>query len=499
MGLVLSVDVGTSNIKSAVVDRKGNLITLARRSLKITRENLNSAEHQADTLIQTMFDCMKEAIGEHAGEISIISTSSYQLGLMLLDEEGNLLTQMTTLRDTRSRETYEEYLGQFDPTQLYQQTGCPPFFIYTAPRLFFFRKENQEMYGKVKTLLTSKSYIMKKLTGELISDPSTEAATQLFSLERKAWDSELVELLGLSKDKFPSITDPYKESFSLLPNVSKELGLNNDVKVITGVYDGGALCLGLGGTSEGSGVINLGTTGMLRTRVETPVLDKSELMRLQTYHFIDDSYLTGGAINNGFIPLQWLRDQFPGETIPNLINLAGKSNPGSEKLIFLPYLTGERDWTVGNYASGVLFGLNDSHAKSDVVRSVLEGVSCSMMLIKKALVDNGIELSRAKIGGGGTHSKLWMTILANVLGIPLEVSTNAETALVGNAVLGYMNLKEYKTSEEAQSEMIPPGEIVRPQDSLVSLYKDYFELYSDLFYSLKPIFMKHSKFKNFIQ
>ncbi len=307
MALTLAFDIGTTNLKAGIVDPEGHILESASAQLNIERPEARAAEHNPEELLALLLKLGQQVSTPHKQNIKIISVSTYQFGLILLSKDFRALTGITTLLDTRARVTYEEFKASADMAKIYQKTGCPPFTQYPLARLFYFHKKYPHLLEQAAYVLSGKAFVLHKLTGELFSDPSTEAASQLLNMHSRQWDEELLNSLGLGVQQFPALHDALAARFPILPEIQQALGLPEAVPVIPGLYDGGALAVGLGGLQTERGVINIGTSGMLRVVTPRPVLDKPELMRLQTYYLMDGLYFAGGAVNNATLPLNWLK------------------------------------------------------------------------------------------------------------------------------------------------------------------------------------------------
>lgn len=493
MALVLSIDVGTTNIKAGVVDQNGALLDSSQFKLSILRPEARAAEHDPEALFQAISTLCKEVTTPYKDAIQTVVLSTYQFGLILLDAEKKPLTGLTTLLDTRARVTFDAFKKTYSHTDVYARTGCPPFTQYPLARLFYFSRKNPELLKQTAYILSSKAYLLYRLTGQFITDPSTEAASQMMHIAGVSWDPEILAPLGLSTTQFPRIVDALKEHFPLLPAISATLGVNKKATIIPGLYDGGALAVGLGGLQEDTGVINIGTSGMLRVLTRTPVLDTPERMGIQTYYLMDGLYFAGGAVNNATVPLNWLSEHLTLATYEDCMKAARTAPIGSRKVFFLPYFTGERDWEIGTVASASLFGLREFHTRADIFRSALEGVAYSLNTIKIALSEAGIPIQRVTIGGGGVRDPLWCEILANVLNIPLQKSDSEIACLIGNGILGLVAQGLYPDIQAASKRMVTPGAVFEPSQDSVADYTRYYHFYMKLCSGFKELYYEHAQ------
>ncbi|MCX7856094.1 MAG: FGGY-family carbohydrate kinase, partial [Anaerolineae bacterium] len=324
-------------------------------------------------------------------------------------------------------------LSRIDAREVYRRTGCPPLFHYPLAKLEWLRIRRPEIFHRARWFLDAKAYFLLRLLGRPVTDFSTATATQLMDVHTLQWDPDILQLVGISEEQLPEAVAPETRLGPLRREAADDLGLSPDVELLAGVYDGGAVGLGLGAVASGVGAINLGTTAMVRQVADYPVLDSSPRMRLQTYYLAGGHWFPGGAINNAGSALHWLReilslDVSQQEAWANVVD-------GPTGLLFLPFLTGERFPEISPQACGVLFGLRPYHGRGHLIRAAMEGVAFALRMMLEALTENGLMPQCLRAGGGGTRSDLWMRILASVFGIPVEVPEIPEPALMGSAVL----------------------------------------------------------------
>jgi gluconokinase len=463
VGLILSLDVGTTTLKAGVVDEVGRLLSLVRRETPVVRPEPEAAEHDPHALTEAFLDCGAEAVARAGRAVDLVVFSSYQLGLLLADAQGRPLTGLTTLLDNRARASFAAFRAAFDGPALYAATGCPPFFLYPLPRLFHFRTARPELWTQVARVHGSKSWLMEQLTGRARSDSSTESATQCLDLHTRAWHPGILAQIGLPASALPEVVEPDAAPLPLLPTIASRLGLPAGTPVLPGVYDGAAIGLGLGVAEPGAGVLNVGTSGMLRVLSRDPVLDRPDQMRFQTVCYPGGLFFAGGGLNNAAVVMKWFRDQVAGVPFEEMDGLARQSPPGAGGLLFLPYLTGERDWRDGHVLSGTLFGLREQTGQPELLRALMEGVSCCFAALREAMEQCGLTATEIRAAGGGLRgSPLWQEIMAETLGRPLFMSESDETALVGNAALGYAHTGVFPDLPTAASALASPGAWVRP-------------------------------------
>ena len=493
MALTLAIDLGTTNLKAGLVDEHGEILSVQSCRLETNSHEPGAAEHDPDELKRLLLDvCRQVLTDEYKDRVGYIVTSTYQFGLMMLDAQRKPLTGITLLTDIRSQHTFSEFLSVYADVDIYEKTGCPLISQYVLPRLFYFLKEKPLLFEKIKYFTDSKSFVFEWLTGEWVTDMSTAAATQFYNAHQFQWDEELLSRLTLSPDQFPVVKDGTKAVAPLKIELSAALGLKENVQVVLGVYDGAALAVGLSALEQNVGIINLGTTAMLRVPGDQPAFDKDENKRIQAYALQEGNFLNGGALNNAALPLDWMRNTLFEVDVQAQSLLQLQSEP---PLISLPYLTGERDSKTGPYASGVFFGIRRNHSPLDFARSVLEGVAYSMRYIYDALQENNLHISEIRMGGGGVNINVWPQIFADVLGVPVVTSALNEMALVGSTMLALTAGGEYNDLHEASQNMLKEGKRIEPDKSAMIIHNQRYLFFKKLRETLGPLYREHAELR----
>lgn len=493
MALTLAIDLGTTNLKAGLVDEQGNILSVQSCRLETYGHEPGAAEHDPEELKRLMLDvCQQLLTDEYKDRVGFVVASTYQFGLMMLDAQRKPLTGITLLTDIRSQHTFADFLSAFGDVDIYHKTGCPLISQYVLPRLYYFSKEKPLLYDKIKYFTDSKSFVFEWLTGEWVTDMSTAAATQFFNAHDLGWDEELLSRLGLSPEQFPLAKDGTTAVAPLKIELSTALGLREGVQVVLGVYDGAALAVGLSGLQPNVGIINLGTTAMLRVPCNQPAFDKDENKRIQAYAVREGTFLNGGALNNAALPLDWMRSTLFDIDVQDEAMQELKSEP---PLISLPYLTGERDSKTGPYASGVFFGIRRNHTPLDFARSVLEGVAYSMRYIYDALRENNLQVSEIRMGGGGININAWPQLFADVLGVPVTTSALNEMALVGNAMLALTAGGVYNNLGEASEKMLQAGQRIEPNQPAMLLHDQRYQFFKKLRETLGPLYKEHAELR----
>ncbi|MBS3765015.1 gluconokinase [Candidatus Bipolaricaulota bacterium] len=494
MSLALVVDVGTTNIKAGLVDPEGQVLSQDSRNLEIHRPEKGAAEHAPKEILKAFYGVVRGAVEGCEGGIEVLGLTGYQHGLLPLDDEGKPLTGMMTLMDERPKSVMDKLQRREDLSDIYRRTGCPPLFTYQLPKLLWLREEKPRLFESSGYFADIKSFLARELVGRFVTEPGIASSSQLFNINEFDWDDRLLKIAGVRRDQLPDLGAGGDLIGSLRPETAEEMNLGAGVEVNLGVYDGGAMVLGLGGVGGNYGVCNLGTTGMLRTYSDEPVLDDPEQRRLQTYSLFPGRWAVGGAINNAGVGLRWFRDNFQhSKSYEEIIAEASRVEPCSEGVFSLPYFTGERDPRIGNLASGSFFGLKDYHGKEHMVRAILEGVSYSLNFVREAMTENGIDFDRIRIGGSGASSDLWPRIISDVTELPVEKTLTEDTTLIGEAMLAYNTMGIYNSLAEAGEEMVKTGKGFTPDGNRARCYSEGYEFFKQLVSEFKEFYPLHDE------
>ncbi len=484
MGLILAIDAGTTNVKAALVDENFKIIGApSSANMQIEGDASGKACHDPQKLLDAIHEVCLAAIGERGKEVDSLALTSYMFGLLLADKNGTPITQMSTFVDTSAQAHHTEFLqaigSEKDIDALYLKTACPPIFQYPINRLHFIAKQQPEIAAKTAYVLDSKSFILKELTGEYVTDLST--ANSLGALDTLGnWDKKIIKITGFAHAKFPKVVNGFSEKIPLKDNWCRELGLKTDTPIAVGLYDGGALTAALSGFEEKIAVGNFGTSGQLRVPTAAPVADL-EAGILQSCIVQPNLFFTGAGINNCTIATNLLLNVLDLQL--DYLRDKTLSVPGSRGVMTFPYFTGERDKTIGNIGTGMIFGLGVGSTRDDLARSFLEGVAFSYLLIKNQLSETH-PIAEFRMGGGGSTNRQWMQILADVLNLPIRLTNNPEMGIIGAACLARYGDNSAALIENSRR-LMKDSQLILPIAENVRIYEEVAARYFDMRASLR--------------
>lgn len=480
MGLTLSIDVGTTNIKAALVDDDGRLRGEARNvATNIEGDASGRAEHDPHKLGTALLEVCRMAIDGRGAEVDLFSLTSYQFGLVLVDSAGNPLTKISTFVDTTAQSHHPRFLEAIgDVDAMYRRTGCPPIFQYPVNRLHHLRAVCPELAECTAHVLDSKAFLMHRLTGEYFTDYSTANSLGCLDVTGQ-WDAAVIAVTGFRPDQFPRVMNGFTDRVPLLPSICRELGVREGTPIAAGLYDGAALAAAMTGFESGIAVGNFGTSGMFRVPTDDPIEDLEGGL-IQSCLLRPGRFFTGSGINNCTIATNMLLAILGLDL--NYLREKELSAPGSHGIMTFPYFTGERDTLIGNIGTGMVFGLGVASTRDDLARSFLEGVAFSYRLVKSRL-DPDNQIRQFRLGGGGTANLQWMQIMADALNLPIYLTQNPEMGIIGAASLARHG--EGTDLLAASRKIMQGAHAVEPIKKNVSIYEEIADRYFSVRDSLR--------------
>jgi xylulokinase len=368
-------------------------------------------------------------------------------------------------------------------------TGNDALTGFTAPKVLWVRRHEPEIYARAAHILLPKDYIRYRLTGDFAMDKADGSGTLLFDLAARDWSPEVTAALDIPSSWLPSTHEGPEITGAISVEAAALTGLAVGTPVMAGGGDQAAQAVGVGAIEPGMAAVTLGTSGVVFAATATPLFEPEG--RLHAFcHAVPGRWHLMGVMLSAAGSLQWLRDTLaPGASFDALMAEAAQAPAGSEGLLFLPYLSGERTPHPDPLARGAWVGLTLRHTRAHMVRAVLEGVAFGLRDGFTLLARVGLgEMARVRVSGGGARSPLWRTILASVLAIPLESVAASEGAAYGAALLAGVGAGVWPDVATACTATIQSGEMTTPNGDWQAEYERLYPIYQSLYPALKPAF-----------
>ncbi|MCP5099259.1 MAG: xylulokinase [Chloroflexi bacterium] len=496
MSYFLGIDSSTTATKALLMREDGEVVAVASSEYTYeTPHPLWSEQHPDlwwDATAESIHAALAKA-GVDGADVRGVGLTGQMHGLVLLDKDGEVLRPAILWNDQRTGAECDEIRGAVGKKRLVQITGNDALTGFTSPKVLWVKNNEPEIFARVAQILLPKDYVRYKLTGEYAMDKAGGAGTAMFDIRQRNWSSEVVKAMGVDPAWLPQTFEGTAVTGAITRAAAAATGLKVGTPVMGGGGDQAAGAVGTGAVVEGVVSLSLGTSGVVFAAADQPIVEEDG--RLHAFcHAVPDKWHLMGVMLSAAGSLRWYRDTIaPGVSFDNLVNPAQDIPVGSNGLIYLPYLTGERTPYPDPLARGSLVGLTVRHTQAHMTRAVLEGVSFglrdSFELMKRAGLG---DVTQVRISGGGTKSLLWQQILADVLDTELVTVNTTEGAAYGAAVLAAVGAGSYNSVETACTQIIKTVDNTQPS-GLASAYHDYYEVYQALYPSLKSHFAKLSR------
>ena len=453
---LIGVDVGTTAVKAVAVDEMGRLLAEADVEQPISVPRPGWSEQHPEM----WWSSTKSAVSALMGavhrlpatvDVRAVGLSGQMHSSVFLDRSGAVIRPALLWNDVRTTEQCREMTTALGLNGLRRTVGNLALEGFTAPKLLWLRENEPASYDRIRTLLLAKDYIRYKLTGEFATEPSDAAGTLLFDVHRRRWSDEVLSTLDIPPDLLPTVVGSTEVSGAVTPSVALDLGLPPSTPVIGGGADNAAGAVGSGVVAPGRVQSSIGTSGALVTPVGRPRIDRQ--MRLHTFcHSVPDLWYLMGVVLSAGNSLRWLRDILTegGQVSYDLLTKeAAAVSPGSDGLLFLPYLTGERTPHNDSNARGVFFGLHLGHTRAHLVRAVMEGVTFALrdsLELMRPMVET---IPQVRAIGGGARSPLWRQMQADIFGTPVLSLGDATGPAYGAAIMAAVGIGMFDSIEQA--------------------------------------------------
>ena len=490
--LFLGIDVSTTGSKALIIDEQGTVVASAANEHSISTPKPLWSEQDPGEWWQASVKSIREALaqaGVKGEEIQAIGLTGQMHGLVMMDEAGTVLRPAILWNDQRTAEECEEITQLFGFDGLLAMTGNKALTGFTAPKILWVRKHEPEVYAKTKHILLPKDYLRYHLTGEYAVDKADGAGMLLFDLKKRDWSLEMLKALQIPESWLPKSFEGPEITGTVTPKAAEMTGLKAGTPVVGGGGDQAAQAVGVGAVTPGIVALTLGTSGVVFATTSSPLIEPQG--RLHAFcHSVPGAWHFMGVMLSAAGSLRWYRDTLaPGMGYDDLLAPAADIPAGSEGLLFLPYLTGERTPHPDPLARGAFVGLTIRHTKAHMTRSVIEGVSFglrdSMELIKGAGLG---QIKQVRVSGGGARSALWRQMLSDVMNSELVTVNTTEGAAFGAALLAGVGCGVWKTVEECCKATIKTLDSTTPNAGTVAVYEQYYHQYTALYPALKPTF-----------
>jgi len=507
MNYLIGIDLGTSGTKTILFDEDGRLLASSTVEYPMHQPKNGWAEQDpadwwnaACKTISTVIS--KSGIDAHL--IKGVGISGQMHGLVMLDSGGNVIRDSILWCDGRTGLECCEITEAIGAERLIQISANPALVGFTAGKILWVRKNEPQNYERCRHILLPKDYIRYMLTGEFATEVSDASGMNLLDVPGRCWSDVILDKLKIDKSMLGKVYESTEITGEITPRAAGLTGLKAGTPVVGGAGDNAAAAIGTGIVSAGKAFTTLGTSGVVFAHTDEVTIDPKG--RVHTFcSAVPDAWTVMSCTLAAGLSLQWFRNECCGKEVAEaerqgkdpyeiMDELAGKSPIGSNRLIYLPYLMGERSPLLDEKVRGAFIGLSAMHKKGDMLRSIMEGVSFSQRQCIDILREMGIRTNDMIACGGGGRSPLWRQMLADIYGCPVKTSSTAKVGpAFGACILAGVGTGVFHSVREACERLVVPDTVTLPDGERSAGYEAYYALYKSLYPVLKDSYVLLSK------
>ncbi|MDB5112295.1 MAG: gluconokinase, partial [Mucilaginibacter sp.] len=444
------------------------------------------SEQDPEVIWHALIKCISEVSAKLNGKLVAVSLSSAMHSLICTDKNGTAITGMMTWADARSESIAIDLKNSALGEKLYRLTGTPIHSMSPLCKLIWLRENQKDLFENTKKFLSIKSYIWHKLFRQYQIDYSIASATGLFDIQKLCWSEEACQLAGVTADQLSALVNTNYMREDMDPIVAEQMGIPSNTPFIIGASDG--CCANLGSHVIGPGIaaLTIGTSGAVRVTGLTPIYDYNAM--LFNYLLDEKTFVSGGAVNNGGIAVDWLLQKFLNkpQITANDYELLFKTielvPAGSNGLLFLPYLYGERAPIWNAKSSGAFLNIRPGHGQEHFLRAGIEGICFALNDVLTRLEESSVKITQLNVSGGFITSTTWMQLMADITGKNLVVFQLEDASAIGAVRLAMRLLfPENKLPEKTYHN----STIISPDKKNHELYAKTFVIYKKTYSALK--------------
>ena len=490
MKYVIGVDLGTSAVKILLVNQNGDVVQEVSKAYPLIHEKAGYSEQDpqlwVDQTVAGLSDLLKDFNGD-INDIEGISFSGQMHGLVLLDEENNVLRNAILWNDTRTTAECQQIYDVVGEERLLDITKNPALEGFTLPKILWVKKHEPDLYAKVHKFVLPKDYLRYKLTGQLHMEYSDAAGTLLLDISKKAWSKEICDLLNIDVKICPPLLASYEEVGEITSEIVEATGLSPTTRVFAGGADNACGAIGSGILADGKTLCSIGTSGVVLSYESSD--DKDFQGKVHYFnHGAPNAYYTMGVTLSAGHSLSWFKDVFAkDESFETLLSEVSTVPVGANGLLFTPYLAGERTPHADATIRASFVGMDSSHQRKDFVRAVLEGITFSLNESIDIFRENGKNIDTIVSTGGGTKNEDWLQMQADIFDAKIIKLSSEQGPGIGAAMLAAYGCGWFESLQKCADQFLTIDKEYSPIDENVKKYKELFNIYKTVYTQTKSL------------
>jgi xylulokinase len=493
----VGIDIGSSCCKALVINEEGKLLANSQRDYDIIFSKDGSATLDSEIVIKSCFEVIKECGSRvESGSIKAIGISSQGEAFTAIGDNGEILNKAKVSSDSSSRKFIKEWIDNFGEEKLYQITGHTAYPIFTLFKLLWFKNNQQDLWKKSKYFFCFEDLLQFRLGLKPAISWSLAGRTMMFDVNNHKWNQEILDQIGISTEQLSNPLPPGSNAGIVKKEIANQLGLTENVIVVTGGHDQTCSALGAGVINEGAAMLGSGTVECICPAFNRPIFSQElKKYNLCTYNYsIKNLYTTVAYSLTGGNIIKWFKEQLgyqeieeskhSGEDVYDL--LIGDLDSIPSNLLALPYFTPSGTPYFDDQTKGAIVGLRLSTKRKEILKALLEGVSFEMRLNLEILEHAGYTIDELRWVGGGSKSKLLAQLKANVMNKRITLLNVKEAGCFGAAMLA-CSADTWESVHNLALKWVKVMSVVYPQKEYVNWYDEKFELYKKLYQNIKSL------------
>lgn len=484
--LYIGVDLGTSAVKLLLMDGDGKIHKIVSKEYPLYFPKSGwSEQNPEDWFLQSAAGIRELTAGCDKSDIAGISFGGQMHGLVMLDADDNVIRPAILWNDGRTGEETEYLNKTIGKEKLSEYTANIAFAGFTAPKILWVQKHEPENFAKIAKIMLPKDYLAYRLSGVFCTDMSDASGMLLLDVKNRCWSQKMLDICGIRESQLPKLYESYEAVGVIKPEVARELGLPEGIKVIAGAGDNAAAAVGTGTVGDGMCNISLGTSGTIF--ISSAKFGVDENNALHSFAHADGSYHLMGCMLSAASCNKWWNEEIL-KTKDYAAEQAGISRLGENQVFYLPYLMGERSPHNNPDARAMFLGMSMDTTREDMTQAVLEGVAFGLRDSFEVAKSLGIRIERTKICGGGAKSILWKKMIANIMGIKVDVIESEEGPALGGAMLAAVGCGEYPDVKTIAEKIVKVVDTIEPEPELTAKYEERYQQFRRIYPTVKGLF-----------
>jgi len=497
---LLGIDLGTSGTKTVLFDTQGNVVASHTVEYPLYQPKNGWAEQDPQDWWQAVQETVRAVLnqsGANPGDVKGVGLSGQMHGLVMLDGEGHVLRRAILWCDGRTQAQCDEITRKLED-KLLSITANPALPGFTAGKILWVRENEPEIYEKCRHILLPKDYIRYKLTSQFATEVSDASGMNLLDVPNRCWSDEALSKLDIDPSLLGKMYESCQVTGEVTPQAAQATGLAPGTVVVGGAGDNAAAAIGTGVVDTGLAFTTLGTSGVIFAHADAVTIDPKG--RVHTFcSAVPGKWTVMSCTLAAGLSLQWTRntlcsaerEQAAAQGVDPyeiMTGEAAQSPIGANRLLYLPYLMGERSPLLDSDARGAFIGLSAIHQRGDMIRAVLEGVTYSQRQCLDVFREMGVEITDMAACGGGSRSNFWRQMLSDVYGCPVKTIASAEGPALGAAILAGVGAGVYADVVQGCAAAVRPGTRQLPNPEAGAAYEPFYKLYCRLYPALGESF-----------